>query len=317
MTSLLNAQQQPTFIKGNNPIDKGSKWIKVKNLSDEFEGDRLDIKKWSADPKNEYKTKSGKIINKGWYGSPGSLFEPDNVTVVEGELRIEAEMFPEKRYSPKDNRNKPASRVYGGGRVTSKHLLKPGYYMEAEIQASQTVMSTAFWLNTPYIPCEDLLQKEVLELDILECVGKINGSLDDDWTKDDWAVKDKWDRIFHSNVFRHKSKCGFKGVWSKKKKKYVPYVNQAKVTLEKPNATEFHVYGCYWKKDGIDFYLDGKWAYSLKNPQVPFLTPMNYLLSSNYYKWIKRMDAESGGFNQSKIDRSTRFKWVRTWKVEK
>ena len=212
----IENDRQPTFLTNEDPVPSGKKWVLVENLSDEFDGDDLDAQKWTADPAYIWTLPNGNTQNRGWYGSSRSLFEKDNASIINDELRIEAKMFQEKKYSPSDNRANPPRRQYGGAIVRSKALVEPGSYMEAEIQSSTTVMSTAFWLSTPSIPCKELTYQEVQELDILECIGKIAGNLDDDWTKDDWAIRSKWDRIYHSNTFRHQTQGCYTGENDKK-----------------------------------------------------------------------------------------------------
>jgi len=310
---------QPTFTEGANPIPEGAKWVAVKALSDEFEGKKLNTRKWTADPAFWWTNPNNdKEQNRGWYGSGRSLFEEDNASVYGGNLMLEGEMFETPRRSPRDKATKPAKRKFGGAMVRAKTLAQPGYYMEAKIQASQTAMSSAFWLMTEPIPCEHLPQNERLELDIQECVGVMTGSKEDDWTRDDWAVGTHWERIFHYNTWRHPTPtCGFEGVWNEKAGKFKGAQKGGKVNLPHNNSSEFHIYGCYWHADGkqLDYFLDGELVKSIY-PKVPYQSPMIMRLSSNFYDWVKEIDRESMGFNRSKEERSTKFMWVRTWKVK-
>jgi len=39
-----------TFIEGEDPKSEGKKWSRVEALSDEFDGEKLDLTKWQTDP---------------------------------------------------------------------------------------------------------------------------------------------------------------------------------------------------------------------------------------------------------------------------
>lgn len=317
--SGTKSESSPTFHQGEDPKTEGTHWVMVKPLSDEFEGKKLNRKKWTADPAYIWThPETGQVSNRGWYGSKRSLFVPEQATLTNGALHIEAMMFDKPRRSIKDKQDKPATRKYGGAIVRAKQLVEPGCYMEAKIQASTTAMSCAFWLATRSAPCQFYPQKERLELDILECVGRMTGTMDDDWPRDDWAIKTHWDRIFHFNTWRHPTpECGFEGQWNDALGKYRGVQKGGKINLGQPNAQGFHVYGCYWHADGkqIDYFLDGKKVKTVV-PDIPFLSPMELKLSSNFYDWIKETDRADMGFNDSKIDRSSKFQWVRIWRLE-
>lgn len=194
---------KPTFLENEDPKPSEKKWVKVEELSDEFDGDELDTNKWNPTPEFIWNGQ-----DRGWYGSSRSLFEADNVSTGNGFLRIEGEKFNSPKYSPKDNNSEAPQRRYGGAYVYGKTLADPGYYIEARMKASKTAMSAAFWLKSETKPCTDNFNDgENLEIDIQECVGIFTGELGDEWTNDDWAVNSEWDKIFHYNTHRHNSPC--------------------------------------------------------------------------------------------------------------
>jgi hypothetical protein len=293
----------PYFI-GSNPTPSNKKWVKVDDLSDEFDGSDLDSNKWNPTPKFLWNGN-----DRGWYGSSRSLFDEDNVSVGDGFLRIEGKKFDSPKYSPKDNTNNPAVRNYGGAYLYGKTLAEPGYYLEARMKASGTAMSAAFWLKSETKPCgSNFNDGENLEIDIQECVGVFTGELGDAWTKDDWAVNSKWDRIFHYNTHRHNSTCNNIGDRQ---------TRGDKTNFDKKNSEEFHVYAAYWYADGskVDFYIDGKLEESV-TPAIPFKGALRLIMSSNFYDWIEETTAEEMGFNKPLEDRYTKFDWVRVWKLE-
>ena len=59
----------PTFEKGEDPCPEGMRWVPVEELTDEFNGTKLDLDKWQPDP----------IGNGwGWLGRPPALFPRRN-----------------------------------------------------------------------------------------------------------------------------------------------------------------------------------------------------------------------------------------------
>ncbi|WP_010135281.1 family 16 glycosylhydrolase [Ochrovirga pacifica] len=297
---------KPTFNNNQDPNHSNKKWVKVTALSDEFEGETLDVDKWNPNPQYLWGSYQQ---DRGWYGSSRSLFEPENATISEGMLCLEGEKFDNPKYSPQDKTNQPATRRYGGAYVYGKVLSEPGYYMEAKMKASKTAMSAAFWLMSEPKPCKETPNNgERSELDIQECVGVLTGELGDEWTKDDWAIKSNWDRIFHYNTHRHSTLECYNGEQQ---------TRGGKLNFDQKNSEVFHIYGAYWYPDGkkVDFFIDGEFVESV-TPAVQFTAPLRLIMSSNFYDWIEETTAEEMGFNNPLEERYTRFDWVRTWKLE-
>ncbi|WP_405398774.1 glycoside hydrolase [Maribacter sp. Asnod2-G09] len=295
---------KPTFVANQDPKHEDKKWVKVHELSDEFDGEELDSDKWNPTPEFIWNGQ-----DRGWYGSERSLFEADNVSTSNGYLRIEGEKFDSPKHSPKDNTNEPAERRYGGAYIYGKTLAEPGYYIEARMKASKTAMSAAFWLKSETKPCtENFNDGENLEIDIQECVGIFTGELGNVWTKDDWAVTSNWDKIFHYNTHRHNSPCNNIGARQTK---------GGKTNFENNNSEEFHIYAAYWHAEGskVNFYIDGALEKSV-TPVIPFNGSLRLIMSSNFYDWIEETTAQEMGFEKPLEERYTKFDWVRVWKLE-
>lgn len=295
---------EPVFNAGQDPKPTNKTWVKVADLSDEFNDGVLDTDKWSPSPETLWNG-----TDRGWYGSTRSLFDANNATVADGYLRIEGKKYSTPQYSPKDNTSQPANRRYGGAYLYGKVYAKEGYYMEARMKASGTAMSAAFWLKTPPIPCSSNASfGENLEIDIQECVGVFTGEKGDAWTKDDWAVAAKWDRIFHYNTHRHNAGNCYTGGQQTK---------GGKTNFDKKNSEEFHIYAAYWHPGGarVDFFIDGDLVQQV-TPAIPFKGELRLIMSSNFYDWIEETTAEEMGFNKPLEERYTRFDWVRTWTLE-
>ena len=65
LTAIGFAQDGPQFLPKADPRPEGMKWVPVVELSDEFDGTKLDLKKWQANPKE-----NGWV----WIGRPPGLF---------------------------------------------------------------------------------------------------------------------------------------------------------------------------------------------------------------------------------------------------
>lgn len=165
------APTQPHFLPGEDPKPAGQIWLRVENMSDDFDGHALDRTKWQDEPlDNGWK----------WEGRAPGLFRGRNVTLRDGNLCVTVS----KLDAPVVSRGKTFT--HQGAIVRSLHPGQAGWYFECRMKANATVMSSTFWL----MPKNGSGQR--LELDIQECIGLVT-----DQTAS-WARK--WDRIFHSNL---------------------------------------------------------------------------------------------------------------------
>ena len=259
----------------------GKKWMKIVEMSDEFEGTAFDDTKWHRNPSSD---------GFNWIGRPPALFESDNVTVANGNMNVTVEKFnTSKNVNGKDW-------THGGAIVRSKTTAKPGYYYECRMQANKTIMSSTFWIAFKQNCNTGPVRK--LELDIQECVGRLT-------TKDAWAAN--FDQIYASNTWRHERDCDTEVTGSKQ--------SPAKTKLTEKNNSRFFVYGCWWKSPKeILFYLDGKFTHSITNPPADFDLEGHITMAIETYDW-NPIDSntifETGSFD----DLTTKYDWVRTWKL--
>ena len=125
---------------------KGYKWVKNENLSDEFNGEKLDGTKWY--------NRSPYWVN----GRPPATFRARTVSVKDGCLQIKNDLLRE---------DDPKYHIAGGAVASVAKDAHYGYY-ESRLKASGISMSTTFWLkNKPEGDCPF----EQQELDIAELVG--------------------------------------------------------------------------------------------------------------------------------------------------
>lgn len=121
----------------------GGKWTPIPELTDEFEGEKLDPEKWHDH-------------NPGWLGRYPGLFSKNNVTVSDGKLhltsRVEEPNHPDKKFH-----------TFTTAAVKSKALVKYGYF-EIKCRPMKSKASSAFWFyqDTP---------EEWTEIDVFEICG--------------------------------------------------------------------------------------------------------------------------------------------------
>ncbi|TNJ46399.1 HYR domain-containing protein [Tamlana fucoidanivorans] len=277
-------ENMPYSVDGLSAAPVGKKWIKVEELSDEFNGAEFDDTKWHRDPASD---------PFGWYGRPPALFESDNVSVNNGYLNITVEKFD----SPKTVNNK--SWTYGGAILRSKSKAKYGQYYECRMQANKTVMSSTFWIAYPQNCTTGPIRK--LELDIQECVGRIHEGTHS------WASN--FANIYASNTWRHDRACDTEVDGAKQ--------SPAKTILNEKNNSRFFVYGCWWKSPNeMIFYLDGKQTHTITNPPADFDIEGYITMAIETYDW-NPIDSNNDIIATGSIDdRTTKYDWVRTWKLE-
>jgi len=148
LTILISAS---TYSAPPKP-PSGFEWKLNPDYSDEFNGFKLDRKKWHDH-------------HPRWEGRSPARFMPENVSVRKGCLRLQNKMLSKPIHSGRSNF------TIGGAAVVSKKTTAHYGYYECRLKASSTTMSSTFWLSGPshYFPG---IGKVSQELDILETIGK-------------------------------------------------------------------------------------------------------------------------------------------------
>ncbi len=285
-----DAPQKPTFAEGNDPLKSG-KWSLVKNVSDEFDGKKLDTSKWCADP-----TANGW----SWQGGGESLFTPESVTLEDGAMVITVGAFDEPR-TVKDY-GKMKSFKYHSALVRSLAMSGVGRYYECRMKMNKTELGGGFWLMTPPAPGKKH------EIDVIECIGQQNEGL-----THGWAYKANWTQIMHSNAIHRKSNVNVKDERDSGVKK-----------LDFKNSDRYIVYGAWWKSPTeIVCFMDGKYVYTMITPkddatgeQVLFDIPSAVQFSIENYEW-NPVPKDGGKVVSLPLeDRKTLFDWVRVWEIK-
>lgn len=274
MASTVFAQKTPHFNDDEDPKLSDQKWVLVKNMSDEFDGKKVDKNKWQ-------------IEGQDWIGRAPGLFQPKNIKVSDGSLKITTKLLP--KTIVKQNKEY----THGGGYVGSINGMTYGYY-ECEMRANKTFMSSTFWLLNEGKNAQGC-DKRTTELDIQESVGQIVN-------KSEWMKY--FDQSMNSNTHSRNIPEGCN---------YEKGSNKAKAEIGGKVYDDFHVYGVWWKsKDEVLFFLDGKFQ-SKVNPPADYDIEMYLRLVVETYDW-NPVPAD-GGMTGSEADRTTTYNWVRSWKL--
>ncbi|MCK0157107.1 family 16 glycosylhydrolase [Cellulophaga sp. F20128] len=244
--NLIVAQEAPFFIQGEDPKETGVKWQLVKEMSDEFNGNKVDEEKWQ-------------ISGQGWIGRAPGLFMAENIKVADGSLQITTQLLPQKVVK------NGKEFTHGGGYVGSRKGMTYGYY-ECEMKANKTFMSSTFWLINEGKGRQGC-DKRTTELDIQECVGQIENKAE--WMKN-------FDEKMNANTHSRNIPEGCT---------YESGSHKGGGVIGKKVYDDFHVYGVWWKsKDEILFFLDGKFV-SKVNPPADFDIEMYLRMVIETYDW--------------------------------
>ncbi|MEO0797137.1 MAG: glycosyl hydrolase [Verrucomicrobiota bacterium] len=274
-TATLWGQSGPTFSEGEDPSPETKTWELVEKMSDEFDGDQIDLEKWQLDP-------VGNSFN--WVGRPPGLFQAKNVAVEGGNMRVEVGVLEEPVTIKGD------TFTYYGAIIRSIAAGQPGWYYECRMKANATEMSSTFWLLSKGG------EGEAQELDIQECVGKTS-ELTDKWGRN-------WDQIFHSNTIHWR-------YFSEPKRIQI----QGQKNLDVKNHSRYFVYGAWWKSpEEIQFFLDGEYAYSI-HPESVWDLPAYLHMAMETYDWNPVPEGGGMVAAGTKDQRTTKYDWIRTWKL--
>jgi len=258
------------------PAPSGMKWEKIDNMSDEFNGNRLNHNKWAT-------------FQQGWLGRPPGLFVANTIQVNEGNLKITNRKLP-----------RPETKVIGGitkkfthagGLVRSKSTAKYGYF-SCRMKASKTFMSSTFWLNSANVGTG--CGKRSTELDIQECVGEA--------TKDRGWIQ-RATRSFGSNTHSRGGTCSG-----------ASNTNTSGITDTSGKVYEkYFTYGVWWKNAReLIFYLDGHAVHKIM-PPANFDIEMSLRMVTETYDW--NPVPANGGMTGSVNQRTTYYDWVRSFKL--
>ncbi len=274
MSGMLLAQ--PLFLPNQDPKPSDKEWVKIEQLSDEFDGVALDEIKWqNTDAKR-------------WRGRAPGIFKQDVISLGDNNLRVTCYQLETPEIVSGD------TFTHAGGNLYSKFPAQVGYYFECRMKANKTFMSSTFWLinnRGDGSGCD----VRTTELDIQECVGQVT-------TTASWAQS--FDASIHSNTHSRNTSCQNTPTGSE----------GGNAPTDKKVWADYHVYGAWWKSPTeIEFYLDGEKVYSV-TPASEFNLPMYLRLVTETYNW-NPVPAD-GGMTGTWEERTTYYDWVRSWELK-
>lgn len=237
ISAILTGFTSPAAMAGSkkymplsDPENQG-KWVLNKEISDEFDTDKIDEERWYIVGKFE----DGKPVykhpdlpnKKVWKGRAPSQFSGRNYRLEDGKLILETRWEPDFPFSdeiriPRFGEALPYENITTACFIARKSF-KYGY-IEIKSKAADAEITSAFWS-----------MGDKIEFDFFEQFGSHRGpdSPDKDrelwWSIRDWGHK----TINGKPTYTERKDLGFRV------------------------ADDFHVYGIEWDETGIKYYVDG------------------------------------------------------------
>jgi hypothetical protein len=208
-------------------------WQPIPELSDEFNRRRLNETKWQ--PEHPY-----------WDGREPSQFDPDNVSVSGGVLRLRSVPLVDDLAAVQD----PEQDVWVGAAclASTKPIATYGYY-EARFKASALSMTSSFWFQGKYS-----------EIDVVEQMGA--------------PAKHPRQRTWMRMNTHY-----YPGGWENDRKTPVNW------QMPSGAADEYHVYGMWWRDaDTVWMYHNGEKVAEIKFGG-PFEEPMYLFFDTEVFVW--------------------------------
>lgn len=109
-------------------------WVLNKQLSDEFEGTKLDTDKWWAQGDGGYYK---------WKGRAPSQFTPRNVVLEDGKLKLRSKWEPDFAFAKDIFDDRKYENITTAGVIGRKRFLYG--YMEVKSKAANSAMTSSFW----------------------------------------------------------------------------------------------------------------------------------------------------------------------------
>ena len=144
LTACSNGEEKQVNFPMPTVNGGAGEWVYNEQLSDEFEGTKVDTTKWFDH-------------NPSWIGREPSLFMPSNVRVEGGKMILTGKR-EEVKDAPEGNH------TFTSAAVQSTHKVLYGFF-EIKFKAMNSALSSAFWL---YV--QDSIKQE--EIDIFEICGR-------------------------------------------------------------------------------------------------------------------------------------------------
>ncbi len=274
----------PSFVSVDDTTPETMEWVKVDQMSDEFDGDEIDRSKW---------------FNSFWhYAVPVFMSgSSQNSGVADGKMWIKATL----------NERNPEGRWFQSARIHSKMQITYPMYTECSMKAANIAAFNTFWMNNGDINNRD-------EIDIVE-----NNSNPTQECRDTAQTEPGflWDTHLYPTQMNSQYFIAKDGQTENRHGNFsTNSLSNANPNKGKTWDEDYHIVGAWWKDArNVQFYLNGEEA-----GQVTTSQDMNRPLELLFDLWSNEMCNISGlpereDLNDDSIN-TMRVDWVRTWKLE-
>ncbi len=260
------------------PCPLGGEYEFASEMSDEFNGDALDLDKWWD-------------FNPAWRGRKPALFSRENVKVSDGALQLTASLM-----KPEEVDVEMKARGYDKfwkAIVKSRQKMAYGYY-EARCKSMKACVCNAFWLYDPFSDRPDIKYVEgefSEEIDILEYCGKPHA--------------ESQNRVYWATIHRYATPY-LESIVNKKKFKTPNYSFKTKMDFD--FWADYHTFALAWTPDALRWYVDGKEVFARENDF--FHRPLHIMLDCEIMDdWFGEPDPED-------LPATFSIDYVRVWKLK-
>lgn len=280
------------FAEAARPLcPEAAGWRPVAELSDEFDGVKLDAAKWD-DWCYSFQGRRAQE-RPGTPCKTGFMFSPDNVRVEKGELVLTARMQDARDQTHRNEYLRYAP--YSVALVKSKAKRTYGYY-EMRARTMRACVSNAFWLYDPHSDNPKVKYREgdvSEEIDIFEVTGK-----------PDFAGTSDCTRTYYNTVHFYCTPY-LEGWVSAKKERRLPASFKTKTDFD--FGVDYHVHGLLWTPEKLVWYLDGKPVAERKNGEKDFQRPLHVTVDAEVFPtWFGHPDPKD-------LPAEFRIDYIRVW----
>ncbi len=254
-SAVATAGEAADVYPASDPANTGG-WMLNADLSDEFEGAKLDDSKWFVQG-------TGGMYHK-WRGRAPSQFAPHNVKVEDGKLKLTSRWEPDYgHFAEFEFDGRKYENITTAGVISHKKFLYG--YMEIRSKAADAAMTSSFW-TLGYQS----------ELDVFEQMGQPLIPENSDFGRiymfsiHDWRPGST--ASGSNRIFNHKHQLDYRV------------------------ADDFHAYGCEWGEDYLKFFEDGNLVYSISQKELGdawlLTNPLEIWFDSETFPWMGLPKAE-------------------------
>ncbi|MEQ9289675.1 MAG: family 16 glycosylhydrolase [Cyclobacteriaceae bacterium] len=270
----------PSFVSLDDTTPEDMKWVKVEELSDEF--DVWDDAKW---------------FNSFWnYGETPVWMRSENSGVEDGKLYIKATL-----------RDHP-TQWFQTARVHSKGKISYPMYTECSMKTAHISAFNTFWMNNGDIDNRD-------EIDIVENNSNPTSECRD---QSDKPSNYPWTPWFFPTQMNSQYFIAKNGSTVRHEDNYdTRFLSDTNPKKDKTWNEDYHTVGVWWiDKRNVQFYLNGEPAGKVSTSR-DFTRELELIwdLWTTEDCWLgglpEKEDLNDGSINTMRVD------WVRTWRLEK